>query len=197
MAGTGAGASPRSWRRRSSARLEAFWQKPIFFFKKKNQWFRATGPPEVLAGVAFSSGPTGHASGQLDSGHSWWPGAPVVDPLERDLQVAFVSGCCAFSGPHGLAPQACLGRGTPKGPQAMLADAQCGDQRGELDPLAPLCLEEVPGPVDSRLALPGPTLRRRRLYEFQYGFHKQKLGFLSILGEGPRGARQGLLGGGY
>ena len=90
---------------------------------------------------------------------------PMVDPLERDLRVALVCWCFGYSGPHGLARPG--GRVGPEGPQPMLADAHSGDKRAELALLAPLCLEEVPGPVDSRLALPGPTLRRRRLYEFQ------------------------------
>ena len=82
---------------------------------------------------------------------------PMVDPLERDLRVALVDWCLGYSGPHGAARHGCTGRGAPEGPQAMLADAQANDQRSELVLLAPLCLEEVPGPVDSRLALPGPT----------------------------------------
>ena len=67
------------------------------------------------------------------------PLEPVVDPLERDLLVALVCGCFGYSGPHGLAPQAGHGRGAPKGPQAMLADAQSGDKRGELVLLAQHC----------------------------------------------------------
>ena len=88
---------------------------------------------------------------------------PMVHPLERYLRVTLVCWCFGYSGPHGVVRQGCLGHAAPEGPQSMLADAQSGDKRAELALLAPLCLEEVPGPVDSRLALPG----RPGIYEFQ------------------------------
>ena len=96
---------------------------------------------------------------------------PMVHSLERYLAVTLVCWCCGYSGPSGVTLPVGQGLAAAEGPQPMLAHAQFADHRTEVLPLAPLGLEELPVPLDSRRALPGRP------------------------GEGPRGAHGGPTGG--